>query len=230
MDRKSTVLLGVAIVAIGLFIIPSTMSMFVGQHRWYSVRTIDDQYDMCQRCHVAEVGEWSANTGAHAAYQTANPGIGCFCHQINESSLSEWGFNTSRIDSHGFEIFNESGTINGSADTWTWRNTTTPHAAITIGCEDCHYNATAQLSNDHSAHRQFFVAANATTGGTNNTACLACHTMVGLNITMERVWGGLDIYANHTNYTTTGWELDITINQTARTTDSTWIPPNGTST
>jgi hypothetical protein len=32
MDRKSTVLLGVAIVAIGLFIIPSTMSMFVGQH------------------------------------------------------------------------------------------------------------------------------------------------------------------------------------------------------
>ena len=230
MDRKSTLLLGVAIVAIGLFIIPSTMSMFVGQHSWYSVRTAEKQYDMCERCHTAEVGEWEANTGAHASYQDANPGIGCFCHQINESSLEDWGFNISGIDSHDFEIFNETGEITDSASTWTWRNTTTPHAAITIECVSCHYNATEQLNNSNSAHRQFFVAANETAGGNSNTACLACHTMVGLNITMERVWGGLDIYANHTNYTTTGWELDITINQTARTTNSTWIPPNGTST
>jgi hypothetical protein len=230
MDRKSTVLLGVAIVAIGLFIIPSTMSMFVGQHSWYSVRTAEKQYDMCQRCHTAEVTEWEANTGAHAAYQDANPGIGCFCHQINESSLSEWGFNTSGIDSHGFEIFNETGGITDTASTWTWRNETTPHAAITIECVSCHHNATEQLNNSNSAHRQFFVAANETAGGNRNTACLACHTMVGLNITMERVWGGLDIYANHTNYTDTGWELTVTINQTGRTANSTWIPPNGTST
>ena len=208
------------------------MSMFVGQHSWYSVRTADKQYEMCQRCHTAEVNEWDANTGAHAAYQAENPGIGCFCHQINESSLNDWGFDTTDINSYGFEIFNESGGITDTPSTWVgnWRNTSTPHAAITIECVSCHYNATAQLSQDHSAHKQFFVAANATAGGNNNTACLACHTMVGLNITMERVYGGLDIYANHTNYTTTGWELDITINQTGRTTSSTWVPPNGTST
>ena len=243
MDRKSTLLLGFAIVAVGLFIIPSTMSMFVGQHRWYSVRTAEAQYAMCERCHTAEVGEWEANDGAHAAYRAwtiseSGGGVdpGCFCHQINETRLGEFGFNGSKITDFKFEIFNETGLLNTTRGSWgwtnntSWRSTGTPHAAITIECVSCHYNATAQLSNEHSAHKQFFVAANATEGGTNNTACLACHTMVGLNITMERVWSGLDIYANHTNYTTSGWELNITINQTARTTNNTWIPPNGTST
>ena len=224
MDRKSTLLLGVAIVAIGLFIIPSTMSMFVGQHRWYSVRTTDAQYDMCQRCHTAEVGEWKANTGAHAAYQAANPGIGCFCHQINESSLGEWGFNTSKVDSYGFVIFNESGSITDTPGTWAWRNTSTPHAAVTIECVSCHYNATAQLSQDHSAHKEFFEQANASTYGTNNTACMACHTMIGLNITMTRIGSGLDVSATHeSDYS---WTVNVTTNVTDMTTDAKYYPAN----
>ena len=227
MDRKSVLLLGVAIVAIGLFIIPSTMSMFVGQHRWYSVRTINDQYALCERCHAAEVGEWNANTGAHAAYAAENPTIGCFCHQINESSLSEWGFNASKIESHGFEIFNESGGINDTPSTWTWRNTTTPHAAITIECVSCHYNATAQLSNVYSAHKEFFEQANESAYGTNNTACMACHTMVGLNINITRVQSGINVNATHNpNYT---WTVDVTTNTTELTSGGTYHPANGTS-
>jgi hypothetical protein len=235
MDRKSTLLLGFAIVAIGLFIIPSTMSMFVGQHRWYSVRTIGDQYAMCQRCHTAEVGEWQANTGAHAAYAADNPTIGCFCHQINGTSLTEWGFNASRIDSHGFEIFNETGLLNISDGSWSWTNNTswrttdTPHAAITIECVSCHYNASEQLNNTNSAHRQFFVQAkNASLNpyGTNNTACMACHTMVGLNINITRVQSGINVTATHNpDYT---WTVNVTTNTTETTSGGTYYPANGT--
>ena len=224
MDRKNIIILGFAIVAIGLFVIPSTMSMFVGQHSWYSVRTAEDQYDLCYRCHVAEVGEWKANTGAHAAYN-AEEDVGCFCHQINETSLGLYGFNPDELESHGFELWNESGDIlDGEPGSWEWRNKSTPHAAIVIGCEDCHYNATAQLSNEFSAHKAFFEAANATDYGTNNTACMACHTMIGLNITMERIKSGIIVDATHgEDY---NWTVSVSTNTTDTTGSSVYYQPN----
>ena len=239
MDRKNIIILGFAIVAIGLFVIPSTMSMFVGQHRWYSVRTMDDQYDMCSRCHAAEVGEWEANTGAHAAYRAwcieeSSTGVdpGCFCHQINDTQLARFGF-SDEVEDYGFEVFNNTGTLNLTRVSWetAWRNDTTPHAAITINCEDCHYNATAQLTAEGAAHKQFYnVAKNATVGsgsGSNNTACLACHTMVGLNITIERIESGITVWANHTNYTVgNAWNVIVSINETERSNESEYYLPN----
>jgi len=229
MDRKNIIILGFAIVAIGLFVIPSTMSMFVGQHTWYSVRTADEQGKLCARCHWAEVSEWQNNVGgAHDTYKLpsgADPG--CFCHQINETRLEDYGFNPAEITDFGFEIFNESGNISNDSDSWLpeWRTNTTPHAAITIGCVDCHYNASDQLNQSTSAHRQFQAEARNATGASSNTACLACHTMIGLNITMERVWSGINITANHSNYTSDGWELTFEINQSNRTTDYNWTAP-----
>ena len=226
MDRKNIFLLGFAIIAIGLFVIPSTMSMFVGQHRWYSVRTSTSQYEMCERCHAAEVGEWVANTGAHATYRANNLNNGCFCHQINESNLAEYGFDESLINSYNFSIWNETGSIDDNASNWTWRGTETPHAAITIGCEDCHYNATTQLSNANSAHKEFFIQANASSYGTNNTACMACHTMVGLNINITRIQSGLNVTATHNaDYT---WTVNVTTNTTELTSGGTYYTANGT--
>jgi len=239
MDKKNIIILGFAIVAIGLFIIPSTMSMFVGSHRWYSVTTASDQYEMCQRCHFAEVGEWQANTGAHAAYRAwmiEDTGVdpGCFCHQINVTALEEFGISSTEIDTFGYEVFNETGLLNTSIDSWTWTNNTswrttnTPHAAITIECISCHTNASEQLNNTNEAHRPFFEQSKNTSEnplGSNNTACMACHTMVGLNITMERIEGGLFIYANHTeDY---NWTISVTLNNT-RTNESKYWPANGT--
>ncbi|MCD4766198.1 MAG: hypothetical protein K8R34_06780 [Methanosarcinales archaeon] len=235
MDKKSILILGFAIVAIGLFIIPSTMSMFMGQHRFYSVRTAESQYEMCERCHFAEVGEWKANTGAHAAYKarmTAETGDpGCFCHQINATSLEEFGISRTEIDAFNYEIFNETGKLNISKESWnwtndtSWRSTATPHVAITIECISCHTNATDQLENDNEAHKPFFAEARNSLVGSNNTACMACHTMIGLNITMERVEGGLFINANHTeNY---NWTISVTTNNT-RTSQSQYWPANVT--
>lgn len=235
MGRRNILLLGIAIVAIGLFVIPSTMSMFVGQHSWYSVRSSDVQYALCERCHAAEVAEWDGNTGAHSAYSSQYADTsGCFCHQVNETQLTSFGINTSGAAFTGlaFEVFNGTGTINDTNTSWgdAWRTQATPHAAITIACTDCHQNATAQLNNTKSAHKEFFSQLNASTSANENTACMACHTMVGLNITMERNQGGIEVYANHTINATTGayeWNVTASTNTTApRTSNSTYIPPN----
>ncbi len=230
MRGKQVILLSFAVVAIGLFVLPDTMSMFVGSHRWYSVRTASEQYKMCERCHIAEVGEWNANTGAHSAYsQLYAPNTGCFCHQINDTRLSLW-INTSNVSVYGYEFFNESGSVNGSNSTSFqagWRSKATPHAATTIYCVDCHINSTAQLNNPNEAHSAFFNATKLSGFNNSNTACMACHTMVGLNITMNRLYGGLIINATHgADY---NWTVNVTINATSRTTNSTYWPPNQTS-
>lgn len=241
MDKKGNLLLiGIALTAISVFIIPSTMSMFVGQHRWYSVTSASAQYDLCQRCHIAEVSEWKANTGAHAAYRTwtkSETGVdpGCFCHQINQTRLATFGFDSSQMKQFNFEVFNESGQLNTSKDSWKWTNKTsfrsqsTPHAAVTIECVDCHYNASAQLNNTNEAHKAFFLQTKNTTlnpYGSNNTACMACHTMVGLNITMTRVKSGIIIQGTHNpNYT---WTVNVATNTTELTSNSTYLLPNST--
>ncbi len=238
MKANQIILLAFAVIAIGLFIIPSTMSMFVGQHSFFSVRTADAQYRMCERCHWDEVGEWEANTGAHATYREYYKSVegggvdpGCFCHQINSTRLAQFEFDVSNINNHSFEIWNESGSISSTNPaSWEWRTNSTPHVAFTVACIDCHYNASTQLNNTAEAHGPFYNATlNATgIGVSENTACLACHTMVGLNITMQRNQGGLEIYANHTNYTAgNSWEIEIGINST-RTTNSTYWGANET--
>ncbi len=232
MEKKNLLLLGFAVVAIGLFVIPNTMSMFVGQHRWYSVRTASSQYDLCERCHIAEVNEWTLNTGAHSTYKewmehnTSGGDPGCFCHQINNTNLVSFGFSASNLTDFGFEQFNVSGGINGSNTTWSnaWRTKNTPHAAITIACIDCHYNASAQLNNTNEAHGAFYNETKNSTYGSANTACMACHTMVGLNITMRRVQGGIIINASHNpDYT---WTINVTTNTTNMTGESRYLPPN----
>jgi hypothetical protein len=231
--NKNLILLCIAVAAIGVFIIPSTMSMFVGQHRWYSVTTASSQYDLCERCHIAEVGEWKANTGAHSAYRArVTPDPGCFCHQVNRTKVADFGFNSSLIKDYKFEVFNETGLLNTTAESWNWTNGTswrsqsTPHAAITIECVDCHYNASSQLNNTEEAHKSFYEQTKNTTNtyGSNNTACMACHTMVGLNITMTRIRSGIIINATHnSNYT---WTVNVSTNTTEMTSNSTYIPPN----
>lgn len=235
-NKKNLLLLGIAVAAIGVFIIPSTMSMFVGQHRWYSVTTASSQYDLCQRCHIAEVSEWKANTGAHNAYRSWSmkngPDPGCFCHQVNQTNLATFGFDSSRMKQFKFEVFNETGQLNTSRESWnisngtSWRSESTPHAAVTIECIDCHYNASAQLNNTNEAHKTFYLQTKNTTlnpYGSNNTACMACHTMIGLNITMTRIRSGIILNATHNaNYT---WTVTVETNTSALTSNSTYYQP-----
>ena len=138
MKGKNMILLAVAVLAIGLFVLPQTMAMFVGQHTWFSVKTADSQYVMCQKCHVNEVAEWRANTGAHANY-SADLGGGCFCHQINETALAAYGLTESNaLGAYGFNFtnwrWNYTNTTGG--EPVVHQNGTTPHQVPGNGAGD----------------------------------------------------------------------------------------------
>ena len=228
MKGKNMILLSVAVLAIGLFVLPQTMAMFVGQHTWFSVRTSESQYELCEKCHVNEVAEWRANTangGAHSQY--ANDVLdNCFCHQINETALQEFGLDASMAPgAYGlnFEHWNETGNVTGTGTDWYWRSNATPHAAVIIDCVDCHYTEMEQIENENSAHYAFWNATASHLGGTtysdNNTVCMACHTHTHLNITWTRI-EGLVITANHTDASKIGadaWNLTVEVDDTPHT-------------
>ena len=216
MRGMQVLILAIAIVAIGLFILPSTLSMFVGQHTWYSVKSPDDMEALCVKCHKPEVDEWNANIaagGAHATFYDNYPDVsGCtICHQINETILENYDLNITTLTGYGFEDFTQFGFDNTTdASAFKWRNQSTPHAAIKVDCADCHYNATVQLSNSDSAHSDFYNQSSAT--ATDSAACIGCHTMTDMNISWYK-FGGLNINAT-INTTTEDWEIEITTNTT----------------
>ena len=220
MKGKNMILLSVAVIAIGLFVLPQTMAMFVGQHTWFSVRTSESQYELCEKCHVNDVAEWRANTGAHATYNADHPG--CFCHQINETALQEFGLTRAMAPGaygKNFEHWNNTGNVTGPGTDWYWRSNNTPHAAVIIDCVDCHYTEMEQINNPDSAHYAFWNQTKGSDNTDNNTACMACHTHTHLNITWTRI-EGLIIDANHTDATATGadaWDVTVDVDDTPHT-------------
>ena len=224
MKGKNIMLLSVAVLAIGLFVLPQTMAMFAGQHTWFSVRTSESQYELCEKCHVNEVAEWRANTangGAHSQY--AEDAIdNCFCHQINETALQQFGLTEAMAPGAydmGFEHWNDTGNVSGPGEDWYWRSNNTPHAAVIIDCVDCHYTEMEQIENENSAHYAFWNQTLNAENTDSNTACMACHTHTHLNITWTRI-EGLVINANHTDATETGaaaWDVSVEVDDTMHT-------------
>ena len=242
MKGKNIILLSVAVLAIGLFVIPQTMAMFLGQHTWFSVRTSESQYELCEKCHVNEVAEWKANTangGAHSQY-VRDITDNCFCHQINTTALQEYGLTEELAPgAYGlnFEHWNETSNLTNKDD-WYWRSNKTPHAAVIIDCVDCHYTEMEQIENEDSAHYAFWNQTKNAGNTDNNTACMACHTHTHLNITWMRI-EGLIITADHTDATKTGadaWDVSVDVDDTPHksrvlyndTDNATYMQWNGT--
>ena len=200
MNLNKNLLLVTAIIGIGLFVLPSTLSMFAGQHSWYNPDP-DIEGIPCEKCHTLEAAELGSgphstgydnvlNDSANYSGTGSGPGNATFwgvdntdhrclgCHQVgaNFTEDSEWyDYNTN----------------------WTTRRNQT-HAAVVIQCIDCHpwvpHELTYEDSSISAAHKPFYVSLNETTTVTNGTAllkganeaCLACHTHVGVNITWTR--------------------------------------------
>jgi hypothetical protein len=91
MNAKFTLAI-IALVGIGVFALPSTMSLFAGQHSFYNIDATGNQVP-CQKCHgdvKAELGS-NGNTnpllgpitaGPHAAFKCE------YCHRIEQGSSS----------------------------------------------------------------------------------------------------------------------------------------------
>lgn len=91
MNTKFTLAI-IALVGIGVFALPSTMSLFAGQHSFYNIDATGNQIP-CQKCHgdvKAELGS-NANTNPANGPLTAGPhaAFKCeYCHRIEQGAAS----------------------------------------------------------------------------------------------------------------------------------------------
>src|SRR3990170_4795180 len=99
MNTKFTLAI-IALVGIGVFALPSTMSLFAGQHSFYNIDATGNQVP-CQKCH----GDVKAELGANANTISAGPhaSFKCeYCHRIEPGYASGdnlYGVITYRNDS-----------------------------------------------------------------------------------------------------------------------------------
>ena len=191
--RNKITLLLVAIVAIGIFALPSTMAMFGGQHNWYDLGPEGNQVP-CVKCH-ADVYDEYGNSGAHGMLSDGpasnvtgdNPDKACgACHRTD---LADYTY------------------ASGDGDSSTPGQEA--HAASTIACMECHefghdteippypwaggftnfsgstynYNNSQAGYGSAAAHNDFIAGAIADPlMEDSNEACITCHTHVAIDI------------------------------------------------
>lgn len=222
MNSNKLVLFAVAIVAVGIFALPSTVSLFSGQHTWYNLNDQGNQLP-CQKCHQDIEDEMvSGDNGVH---RTLNA-TGCDCHRVTPPDTRL----TTGVASGDGILASEPGNES--------------HAAAAIACMICHeqgttfpfaggfnqsaveasagksspyyYNHSDGSGGEHAAHNAFIgQAIKDDLMEDSNEACIACHTRVGVNITWTKnvylefiakenetgVWNVSDFAAGGTNVT-----------------------------
>jgi len=191
MNKKLAFVL-IAIVGIGLYALPSTVALFAGQHSFENIDPSGNQID-CVKCH-GDVGvELVSNTNnaPHASFECE------YCHRIEVGKAS--GDNN-----------NEVGTTYHAASLVSClecHGGITPEGHGGTGgfgvCTDCHTSMSPMenipaggfgLTNEigdtgvYEAHNDFLKNEDGLLRYSNasNTACVACHTHVAVDITYDK--------------------------------------------
>ena len=217
MKINNFALIAIALVGIGLFVLPSTLSMFAGQHSWYR---LDGNGVPCTKCHFLEMEELSSSNGPHSpgyagslynksANYSGIPGYtgGEFFWARNQSAPTDT--DTDRC----YACHQTAGSSNTSLDaifqgSWSNYNNDSAHAAVAVLCTDCHPWVVSELQGDNATHSDFYN--NLITGAYENTlqkenqACIGCHTHVGVNISWERAaFVSYNVSVNKSGYVVT---------------------------
>lgn len=164
------ILVGVAIVAVGMFALPQTLALFSGQHNWYDTKgtnPADPTAIPCKKCHgdiQAELDQPGYPNEQHRSQDCKG------CHIITAPSK--------RGLTYGGPVDNSF------------------HAAAAPMCLDCHDgsvggDARSILTGPAEVHKPFVSQANSTTNSMlmgANEACIGCHTHVAVNINWTKAY------------------------------------------
>lgn len=191
--NSKVLLLSVAVIAIGLFAMPSTLSLFAGQHTFYNGSEVK-----CEKCHAdifSEITSTANNVHTSSAFDACE-----YCHKTNTTALA--------VPINGTNTSNYAGT-NVTQDGQA-------HAAVTMECIACHTGVDEELLGSNAAHTTFYNDANTSstvnmTGA--NVACIGCHTHAVINITWTRSVG----YNLSSAAEGTGWNLTFSMNTSNQT-------------
>ncbi len=222
------VLLGLAVVAVGMFALPQTMALFAGQHNFYDTITSGSSGNAipCEKCH-ADIAEELSQPGA---VNSAHLGQDCFgCHMSTAPT-------------------NEGLTWTKNAGTNPERAAADFHAAALVACLDCHgaagpgNDARSIFNGSAEAHKPFVNSASADdpANKTNllkgaNEACIGCHTHVAVDINWQHRYMlvmNATVNDNHVwtvdNFAAAGTaDIETYGNQTGDTTGTTAPPTIG---
>ena len=137
MDSKKIALMAIAVVAIGIFALPSTVSLFSGQHSWYNLNDWSAGHTTvpCEKCHADIAAEMETHTGPHTELSGSWSG-GSFsrlycedCHRVFFSyNRTEQGQNPADYSPKYTYALGGTGSTPGKE----------AHAASTVECMDCH--------------------------------------------------------------------------------------------
>jgi len=109
MDSRKLMLMFVAVLAVGIFALPSTVAMFGGQHNWYNLEP-DGNDVPCEKCHADVYDELYNSVGPHDEMEC------WYCHR------------TSSLLGYTYASGDGTGSVPGEE----------AHAASTVECMACH--------------------------------------------------------------------------------------------
>lgn len=185
-------LLVLAVLAVGFFAMPSTLSVYTGQHTFNKNGSADD---FCLKCHGDVYNEltWNGYGGQAPPHTSAGLQYCKVCHRTGQLFYMAGLFKISGAPN--VTLANRSGT----------------HAAITVECIFCHDMVVSEINGSSEAHKILYNDANQSDllkGG--NEACVGCHTATRFMGNWVRK-GGLNITAD---VTSGSWNLSVSVNQT----------------
>jgi hypothetical protein len=186
--------------SLGVLVLPSTLSLFAGQHFFYNLES--GYGSKCIKCHADIFDELSAGA-YHNGIGGVSSGEECLvCHRVNTSIV----YANASTNTPGREA----------------------HAASTIECSYCHFNSSnpfgapvaggfglSTLANDtgtNASHLSFVLESiEASLLQNESEACVACHTTMGViihfNVSVEARMVANNTYSASQSY----WNIeDIT--------------------
>jgi len=180
-------LLVVAVIALGIFALPSTVSLFSGQHTWYDLT--GNKSVPCEKCHADIAEEMNALAGPHTG-ETGFQRMKCsFCHR------------TFPIESEDINqtYKNYEYTYGSVGDTVT---DVTPgkesHAASTVPCMYCHSGKKYGRKGTHNINANCMQCHHVHGGRFTSDDCRRCHAYTGdiYNVSYIPPAGGFGLTAN----------------------------------
>ncbi len=192
--NSKIMLLSIAVLTVGLFAMPSTVSLISGQHAFIAYND-DNQTLSCVACH-ADV----TVTGVHGNGTSYTDQLTNYTSNFNESRwLGTAGYANWEADKgascRGCHVPGQVNTslvipLNSGGGNLT--NVTGVHIAVRAQCTNCHDQAAYGFnssSNPVEAHRPLQASAENLTAGSSNLtyissndrACIVCHTWAGIS-------------------------------------------------
>ncbi|KAF5433159.1 hypothetical protein C5S35_16650 [Candidatus Methanophagaceae archaeon] len=195
MNTNKIALLAIAVVAIGIFALPSTVSLFSGQHSWYG---LDDEGSQvpCMKCH-GDINDEMRDTDNGVHRGLASPG--CDCHRVTGTGVADGdgtGLANPGTTSHAAEtiacmLCHENNTRTGNTTSYPFAggfNTTLVYDFTDAPTTQYNYSwGSGDGGGEYAAHNDFIKEAIKDDLMTDsNEACIACHTRIGVNITWTK--------------------------------------------